>query len=83
MSAEDTSVPEPAFTWHAMSPIPVLPCPVDPSKPIQLVRCQNGGWLVEQGEFGGHRIPLQVGAYSSAADMVAALSAALLGGGAA
>jgi hypothetical protein len=55
----------------------VYPCVVDENQPIVLIRCPNGGWVIEQGSRDFMRASF-VGAYSDTKDMVAALSAALL-----
>ena len=51
---------------------------LEKDKPMILTPFPNGGWTIVQGgkDFGG--IPLDVGAYSNATDMIDALSLALI-----
>ncbi len=51
--------------------------PFDPSKPLRLELFPNGGWTISQ-HHGDHMMCDPLGAFSNAADMVEALSAALL-----
>jgi hypothetical protein len=53
--------------------------PFDSTQPISIIPMPNGGYLVEQGTFDrqGFR-PQPLGAFGSARDMIAALSAALI-----
>lgn len=46
---------------------------------LELVPAENGGWVVLSGEADSRYLRPMVGAYSSSADMLAALSSALNG----